>query len=186
MSNGTIFICKIVVAIFAVSVLSFMAGTMSGSVGLLQQITDEERRFTEEPAVEESFEFIRQHIEDYGPIDLNPPHTFDDLLDAIEWVESRGDPWAVGANGEVGAYQLSKIYVDDVNRFSWPGRFTYKERYVKHISRNMVRKYLKHYGGTFEEMARKHNGGPNGWKKESTKPYWEKIQARMQNARGSK
>ena len=43
-------------------------------------------------------------------------HTFDDLLDAIEWVESKGDANAIGDGGELGPYQLKKIYVDDVNR----------------------------------------------------------------------
>ena len=39
--------------------------------------------------------------------------TFDDLLDAIEWVESKGDPAAIGDGGDaVGAYQIHKIYVD--------------------------------------------------------------------------
>jgi hypothetical protein len=42
----------------------------------------------------------------------------------------------------------------------------------------MQRYATKHRLGrkpTLEDMARIHNGGPNGWKKESTKPYWEKV-----------
>ncbi len=120
-----------------------------------------------------------------------PAHTFDNLLDAIEWVESRGDPWAVGDNGNaVGAYQIHKIYVDDVNRiqksYNTPmlmrrdGQFTYRDRENKQRSREMVTIYLNHYGGTFEEMARKQNGGPQGHKKESTKAYWLKVKARME------
>ena len=122
-----------------------------------------------------------------------PPeaHTFDDLLDAIEWVESRGDADAIGDGGRaVGAYQIWKIYVDDVNRIQkqWvsvsPGRkvrvFTYEDRLDRGLSRYMVRTFLKHYGGTFEEMTRKHNGGPKGHKKESTKAYWVKVKTRME------
>jgi hypothetical protein len=112
-------------------------------------------------------------------------HTFEDLLDAIEWVESKGNPLAVGDGGEaIGAYQIHKIYVDDVNRI-WRGHgridgfFEYDDRLSSNESRRMVAKYLKHYGGTFEEMARKHNGGPKGHLKESTKPYWEKVKARL-------
>ncbi len=108
---------------------------------------------------------------------------FDDLLDAIEWVESKGDPWAVGDDGDaVGAYQIRKIYVDDVNRIwgvLWK-KFSYKDRYSKSKSRFMVRVFLNHYGGTFEEMARKHNGGPNGHNKPSTEAYWLKVKARME------
>jgi hypothetical protein len=116
--------------------------------------------------------------------------TFDDLLDAIEWVESKGDPWAIGDDGRaVGAYQIHKIYVDDVRRimlkrfatYSWSvGVPNYQSRQDPEKSRDMVTTYLKHYGGTFEEMARKHNGGPKGHLKEATKSYWLKVKARME------
>ena len=44
-------------------------------------------------------------------------HNYKDLLDAIMWVESRGDANAVCSDGCcVGAYQLTEIYVDDCNR----------------------------------------------------------------------
>ena len=123
---------------------------------------------------------------------LQYQHTFDDLLDAIEWVESKDDANAIGDNGNaVGAYQIWKIYVDDVNRIfkTWRPHpfqrmyiYTYADRFNKEKSREMVTIYLKHYGKnkSFEAMARIHNGGPNGWKKECTKPYWLKIKARME------
>jgi len=120
------------------------------------------------------------------PVQATEAHTFDDLLDAIEWVESKGDPWSVGDGGDaVGAYQIHKIYIDDVNRLakSRIGYFEYSDRSDKDKSREMVKIYLKHYGGTLEEMARKHNGGPQGHKKESTKPYWLKVKARMESAK---
>ena len=112
------------------------------------------------------------------------------LLDAIEAVETGGesDPDnAVGDNGRaVGAYQLHHCYIEDVGR-GWNGGddFDDDDRLNKEKSRIMVRRYLSHYATyrrlnrypTFEDMARIHNGGPNGWKKESTKKYWEKIKA---------
>ena len=116
--------------------------------------------------------------------------TFEALLDAIEYVESGGDWEAIGPNDEVGNFQLTKIYVDDVNRIQ---RISHNDKYsVYHpwkyyhrknpaCSRWMVRTYIKYYSGkigkeaTFEDMARIHNGGPDGWKKESTKVYWEKV-----------
>ena len=150
--------------------------------------------------------------------------TFYDLLDAIEWVESRGDANAMGdwvtlgviryteANEPIlakeawaiGAYQIHKIYVDDVNRImekTWitpPVFFSYNDRWNKYQSREMVLTYLRYYEGQTptdlgaypfgnmswqERLARIHNGGPDGWKKESTKPYWEKVKARMYETR---
>lgn len=165
--------------------------------------------------------------------------TFNDLLDAIEWVESRGNPnaagdyksvykvtpckvrqpidpsiytpLAVGANTmeaqAIGAYQIHKIYVDDVNRMlkilrlenendwsGYPQEFTYADRWDKYRSHLMVDLYTRWYyrkaaiknlynsdlDRRFEAMARIHNGGPDGWKKESTKPYWIKVKAYME------
>ena len=150
----------------------------------------------------------------------DPRFTFDDLLDAIEWVESKGDIIATGKDGEVGAYQIKTVYVDDVNRIalhqdltkahdvdqhgneihSYP--FSYNARTDRNISRAMVRIYLTHYIRSvqrvvtsppnerftgwdhrkLEFMARIHNGGPEGYRKESTKAYWAKVKARMENS----
>ena len=127
-------------------------------------------------------------------------HTFDDLLDAIEWVESRGDTNTVGDNDEaVGTYQIHKIYVDDVNKILkrlniWLS-FSYDDRWDKKKSREMIRHYVKYYTlipnlrdytwriYDLEKAARIHNGGPEGWKKESTKPYWQKVKTRLEAAR---
>ena len=134
--------------------------------------------------------------------------TFEDLLDAIEWVESKGDANAMGDNGAaIGAYQIHKIYVDDVNRIRLINAggekklcltYNYEDRWSKRLSRGMVATYLLYYEGQTptdlgrypfgnmswqERLARIHNGGPDGWKKESTKPYWEKVKARMYETR---
>lgn len=103
--------------------------------------------------------------------------TFDDLLDAIEQVESGGDPNAVCPDGCcIGAYQISAIYFDDVNRLarllnSDHADFPYTDRWNKDYSRAMTRFYIKWYGygKTFEDMARIHHGGPDGWRDD---PQW--------------
>ncbi len=83
----------------------------------------------------------------------------------------------------IGAYQLHKIYVDDVNKILGEDRYTYADRWDADKSREMVRIYTEHYGQwaifDFEVLARIHNGGPDGWKKESTLPYWEKVKAEL-------
>ncbi len=142
--------------------------------------------------------------------------TYEKMLDAIEQQESGGDPNAVCDDGCcVGAFQLTKIYVDDVNRImkwqmkNWrkivedadsvgsfiPAKyndekiyaFDYADRWNKYKSELIVRIYLNHYATekrlsripTYEDMARIHNGGPDGWKKKSTEAYWELIKARL-------
>lgn len=112
------------------------------------------------------------------------------LLDAIAIVESNNNPNARGdfrrgVPMAIGAYQLWKIYVDDVNRI-YGTEYDYEDRWDAAKSREMVRLYLVHYGKrysrltgkpcTLEVLARIHNGGPNGFRKEATKSYWKKVQ----------
>ena len=103
------------------------------------------------------------------------------LLDAIQAVESNGNERAIGDNGKaVGAFQIHKIYVDDVNSFS-SEKFTYEDRNDKEKSQKIVKLYLEHYGKNYEKktgkkatnevLARIHNGGPKGYNKEATKNY---------------
>lgn len=107
------------------------------------------------------------------------------LLESISWVESKHDPEAVGDNGKaVGAYQIHKGYVDDVNRI-YGTRFTYEDRKNPEKSKRMVQLYLLYYGARYERitgmkvtvdiLARIHNGGPNGWKKHATIEYADKV-----------
>jgi len=116
----------------------------------------------------------------------------DRLLDAIAQVESGNRADAIGDNGRaVGAYQMWKICVDDVNRIvsshhTVPDRhmFTYSDRINPTLSRSMCRIYITHYGrGDLERMARCFNGGPRGHLKAATLPYWKKVKAEMERNR---
>jgi hypothetical protein len=123
----------------------------------------------------------------------NDKSDFEKLLDAICIVESNGKADAVGDNGKaVGAYQLHKIYVDDVNSFPEVKKagkhYTYEDRLDPEKSREITRWYLIHYGRvyqnsgktlTLEVFARIHNGGPNGYKKKATEAYWVKVKAEL-------
>lgn len=143
--------------------------------------------------------------------DPNRPQSFEGLLDAIKWVESRGDASAVCPDGCcIGAYQLAKIYVDDVNRIrklknKYYYEYDYTDRFSKLRSRMMVCIYLQYYSEdkTIESMARIHNGGPDGWRDDpdwfvrnrkltlkqaqkkiaNTKAYWIKVKNRMEMVR---
>lgn len=111
---------------------------------------------------------------------------FEQLLDAIAIVESGGDSQAVGDSGKaVGKYQIWRIYVDDVNRILKRQTYTYDDRYDPVKSREIATIYLKYWGSrigrppTLEDYARIHNSGPNGYKKDCTKTYWEKVKTIM-------
>lgn len=109
--------------------------------------------------------------------------TTDQLIDAIAVVESnRG---ATSAN----VYQLKPIYVADVNRIT--GQSITHEQAIGDdaVARACIEAYWEYYGArverlsgrtaTAEDLARIHNGGPDGWRKASTLPYWRKVRAAL-------
>lgn len=111
------------------------------------------------------------------------------LLDAIMQVESKGKADAIGDNGEaVGAYQLHRIYVNEVNRILYItsknkkaiDTYGYSDRLDKAKSRSMTLIYLT-YWAEYHKLtdlvliARLHNSGPNGYKKKCSIGYGKKI-----------
>ena len=103
-------------------------------------------------------------------------------------------------------YQIRPAYLKDVNRIIaetykvdgmpvHPAYFYPNEVYVRSASELMMKVYWEHYGylyykrtatlPTAEVLARIHNGGPNGWRKESTLKYWHKVKAAMDAAERS-
>jgi len=111
------------------------------------------------------------------------PNGLDLLLDAIAAVESRNDPGAAGDGGRaLGPYQIHRAYWADAARFlgvDWS--YTDAQDPVK--AREVVRAYLLHYGRGCStlEMARIHNGGPNGHKKTTTLAYAHRIAATLRD-----
>ena len=102
------------------------------------------------------------------------------LFNAIAQVES--DRGATSDN----IYQIRKIYVKDVNRFSV--NYYYDDDVKdKFRSEQMMRDYWYRYASlyrvrenkpvTYEVLARIHNGGPDGYKKKSTLEYWKKVRS---------
>lgn len=101
----------------------------------------------------------------------------DRLLDAIAQVESGNDSDAIGDRGRaIGMYQIHRRYWRDgvrILRVKWDYSLAFKAE----KSRQVVKAYLLHYGKgrSLLDIARIHNGGPNGYKKESTLPYARRI-----------
>ena len=119
------------------------------------------------------------------PCDVN------DLFRAIAMVESGGDNSKIGKAGEAGQYQLTRIYVDDVNRIIRCPAYLYVHRLCPCFSKKMMLVYWGHYAtverlgrvATLEDLARIHNGGPNGWRKKCTEKYWKKVKIELERDR---
>lgn len=110
------------------------------------------------------------------PSDLRP------LLDALRTVESGGDDRAVGDNGaSKGPYQIKREYwLDSGVRLSYD-----QHVWNRAASEQVVRAYWKRYcpkalkANDCQTLARVHNGGPAGARKECTRGYWVKVRGRL-------
>lgn len=107
------------------------------------------------------------------------PVSYDRLMDAIAVVESnRG---ATSAN----VYQLRPIYVRDISRVSGKPLTFAQATGSDAMARWCIVTYWDYYGWryyietgkrpTAEVLARMHNGGPDGWKRRATLPYWWRV-----------
>jgi len=115
------------------------------------------------------------------------------IIPILIQIESGGDPNALGdfdshdVPQAAGILQIHKICVRDVNRI-YDTTYTSQDRFSVEKSINICKLYLLHYGNenrlghkpTPEDLARIWNGGPNGWKKKSTLPYWEKCKTEIE------
>lgn len=116
----------------------------------------------------------------------------DDVLAAIRIVESNNNPNAVGDSGNaIGVYQIWRVYWKDAVEYSnLQGK--YLDCYDPAYADSVVRSYMKRYATkrrlgrepTQEDIARIHNGGPNGYKKKkATQRYWEKVKRVLDKGR---
>ena len=109
---------------------------------------------------------------------------FSILLSALIMKESGGKTNVIGDNGKaIGILQIHACVIEDVNTFyhthyTWPESAQDPE-----TAKIICVDYLKHYctaarlghEPTFEDESRVWNGGPNGYKKQSTIPYWDDV-----------
>lgn len=113
--------------------------------------------------------------------------TLKTLLIAMIIVESGGNKDAVGDDGKsFGCLQMTKAYVEDAAKHADEG-WTHKDAFDIKTAFKIFNAYIDKYATkdrigrviTPEDIARIHNGGPNGWKKKSTEKYWEKVKEVM-------
>lgn len=112
---------------------------------------------------------------------------WDRFVTAIREVETGGEPndglGAIGDNGDsIGPLQISSAYHQDAVEYD-PSLKDDGKTYQNCLndfeySKKVVVAYMKRYApkdATAEQMARIHNGGPNGHKKKVTEAYAEKF-----------
>lgn len=110
------------------------------------------------------------------------------LIDALIQVESGGNDNAVGdkhlKRKAYGCLQIRQPCIDDINRrfgtvYTAEDCLGNRELSVwiceRYLEIYAIKKRLGHEP-TNEDRARVWNGGPSGWKKNSTLGYWKKIE----------
>jgi len=100
---------------------------------------------------------------------------FRDFLNAIEREESHGNPNAVGKDGELGVYQIGRLYWIDGKGDDYETGVLDKDK-CEQVMWNYWSRYCPEalQSLDYETLARIHVGGPRGESKECTKPYWRK------------
>lgn len=107
------------------------------------------------------------------------------LLFSIMMVESDGNPNVTGDNGDAwGCMQIHMCVIEDVNRI-YNTNYKSHDRLVTRTSFDIAAKYLRFWGKQYEKetgnkpnaeiYARIWNGGPLGYRKDSTVAYWDKV-----------
>ena len=97
--------------------------------------------------------------------------------------------------GFYGLLQITQAVVDDVNTYyddeiaPLGTRIRVEDCRNEVVARWVCVKYLRHWGNrylaetgkepTYEIMARIWNGGPRGWEKKATIPYWERVKVEI-------
>ena len=127
---------------------------------------------------------IEQIKIEYKEIELKPiVRDLGDLVRAMVWVESKGDPNAFAKREDAaGVLQIRPIMVNEVNRIlniNKDDRFyTLNDRWNEEKSIEMFYVFVDYYhkDSSYEEIARCWNGGPKGLQKKQTKRYWKKVQ----------
>jgi hypothetical protein len=134
------------------------------------------------PSEEEGTIIPASYVED------DPVSEWDEFIDVVIYVESRGNDSAIGDNGKaVGCLQIHPIAVLEANRilakYDSPTVYSLGDRYNREKSIEMFNVISEEYecceDYTFMEyaeiVARRWNGGPRGDRKIATIKYWNKI-----------
>ena len=118
------------------------------------------------------------------------------LFDAIRKQESGGEENITGDGGKAyGPYQIWESYYKDAVEYNpklkeggktWentkgPGSTEYSEEVMKSYMDRYATESRLGRKPTDEDIARIHNGGPNGYKKDCTLEYWKRVEKNLQS-----
>ena len=119
-------------------------------------------------------------------------HSFEDFIEAVIYVESRGDIKAYNETEEaVGCLQIRPIMLREVNRVLKRDksklRFTLEDRWDREKSIDIFHiiaeqtKCCENISKLefFETVARRWNGGRRGDRKKATEIYWERVKNKL-------
>ena len=118
----------------------------------------------------------------------NPmPTSWDSLIDAVIYVESRGNDYAYNEREDAaGCLQIRPIMVAEANRLleecNSTMRFTLQDRFNRQKSIdmfNIIASHVPYDERYMERVARRWNGGRRGDTKKSTIKYWKKVKERL-------
>ena len=107
------------------------------------------------------------------------------ILDAIRHVETGSEPDpenAVGDGGRaLGPYQIHRVYWQDAVEHDPSLGGSYEDVRDAVYAERVILAYWDRYAPDWraETLARVHNGGPKGHRKQATVEYWGKVSRRM-------
>ena len=111
--------------------------------------------------------------------------SIDMLIQAMIYVESRGNDSIVNSINAAGCLQIRPIMVEEVNRILSKKKdttvFTNQDRFSRDKSIKMfnIWREYHHADSPLEKMARCWNGGGNGHKMKATKVYWKLVKEKL-------
>jgi len=109
--------------------------------------------------------------------------TYMTLILALITIESGGNDFAIGDDGKAyGCLQMHAAYVQDAAEHAGKD-WIHEDAFQRDVAIQIFEAYMDRYATkerlgrepTIEDVARIHNGGPNGYKKPSTDKYWKKV-----------
>ena len=134
---------------------------------------------------------VQDTIRIINSFDIDTTLTFNDFIEAVIYIESRGDSLAYNTKEKaVGVLQIRPIMLREVNRVlrknKVPGKYVLQDRYSQEKSIEMFNIMAEQVNQDelsqmqfFEIVARRWNGGRRGDKKKATIKYWERIKNQL-------